>query len=338
MSGNLPSIHLVPPNKGGSTLRHLGICGDRSGSPGSTTAPTDESPISPGFSSPIPSPRSRRPSVDLRDLESNTAGDVSSNVGSTDFEDQTLHDALQESLDSMAGACSRLRGEDMLSVIEDGEMTVLAFAPPQRFDQEIVNSFQRSEKLAAEILRMSPEEAMGSRSELSGNRLQEAEQLLIEKDMELNSLRRALDDARSATATAQAKLCRAQATLKVRDEMIKAKNQEISDMHIELHTAAREAAALQLRCRRVEDRPNDDGRSTVELDFLRRQCKLLEEMNLQLRRDQWQAAASGSSGNVEPMEEIPSEPIVPTKGREKEQEVNNGPLPSISRAAAKAVA
>ena len=25
-------------------------------------------------------------------------------------------------------------------------------------------------------------------------------------------------------------------------------------MHIELHTAAREAAALQLRCRRVEDR------------------------------------------------------------------------------------
>lgn len=37
-------------------------------------------------------------------------------------------------------------------------------------------------------------------------------------------------------------------------------------MHIELHTAAREAAALQLRCRRVEDRqPGPGGRLAFDV-------------------------------------------------------------------------
>lgn len=38
-------------------------------------------------------------------------------------------------------------------------------------------------------------------------------------------------------------------------------------MHIELHTAAREAAALQLRCRRVEDRQPEPGRGGWPLMF-----------------------------------------------------------------------
>lgn len=273
--------------------------------------------------------------MDLRELEpKESPGDVSS--VSTDFEDQTLHDALQESLDSMAGACSRLRGDDMVSVIEDGEMTVLAFAPPARFEeQEIVKSFRRSEQLAAEILTMGESEQVNSRPELYSDRLCEVQQQLIDKDMEIHSLRRQLQDARHAAAATQAKLCRAQATLKVRDEMIKAKNQDISDLHLELHTAAREVA---MQTRRQQERPRSDDSNAVELDFLRRQCKLLEEMNQQLRRDQWQAA-SASSG-PDPIEEMPSEPIARAENRaekaEKEPEVNSGPLPSISRAAAKA--
>ena len=39
-------------------------------------------------------------------------------------------------------------------------------------------------------------------------------------------------------------------------------------MHIELHTAAREAAALQLRCRRVEDRQPGSGRLALAFDVL----------------------------------------------------------------------
>lgn len=272
--------------------------------------------------------------MDLRELEpKESPGDVSS--VSTDFEDQTLHDALQESLDSMTGACSRLRGDDMVSVIEDGEMTVLAFAPPARFEeQEIVKSFRRSEQLAAEILTMGNPEQVNSRPELYSDRLCEVQQQLIDKDMEIHSLRRQLQDARQAAAASQAKLCRVQATLKVRDEMIKVKNQDISDLHLELHSAAREVA---MQTRRQHERPrSDDSNMAVELDFLRRQCKLLEEMNHQLRRDQWQAA-SASSG-PDPIEEMPSEPIAsraPEK-TEKEPEINSGPLPSISRAAAKA--
>lgn len=271
--------------------------------------------------------------MDLRELEpKERPGDVSS--VSTDFEDQTLHDALQESLDSMTGACSRLRGDDMVSVIEEGEMTVLAFAPPARFEeQEIVKSFRRSELLAAEILTMGEPEQVNSRPELYSDRLCEVQQQLIDKDMEIHSLRRQLHDARHAAAASQAKLCRVQATLKVRDEMIKAKNQDISEMHLELHSAAREVAMA----RRHHERPQSDN--LAELDFLRRQCKLLEEMNQQLRRDQWQAAsASSASSGPDPIEEMPSEPIAsraPEKA-EKEPEVNSGPLPSISRAAAKA--
>eukprot|EP00438_Fugacium_kawagutii_P030580 Skav232835 [mRNA] locus=scaffold2600:288497:293646:+ [translate_table: standard] len=81
----------------------------------------------------------RLPSVDLRELEPKTLEDHAPSAGDEASTDQTLHDALQESLDSMTGACTRLRGDDMVSVIEDGEMTVLAFAPPMRLEeQEIV--------------------------------------------------------------------------------------------------------------------------------------------------------------------------------------------------------
>lgn len=272
--------------------------------------------------------------MDLRELDSE--GDVYSAVESPDFQDcSTLHDALQESLDSMTGACSRLRGDDMISVIEDGEMTVLAFAPPRRFEeQEIARSLKRSENLAADIL------AMDDKVPYSGdstNRVQTLERQLLEKDLELVALRRDLHEARQAAASAKAKLCRAQSTLRIRDEMLKAKNEDISELHMELHAAARQVASFS-RNRRPE-RPEDEN--LKELSFLRRQCKLLEEMNQELRQDQEPhpvTSGSGSRGSSpQYTQDIPSEPVA-SKAPEKDKEANSGPLPSISRAAVRAMA
>eukprot|EP00931_Biecheleriopsis_adriatica_P000532 TRINITY_DN100588_c0_g1_i1.p1 TRINITY_DN100588_c0_g1~~TRINITY_DN100588_c0_g1_i1.p1 ORF type:complete len:302 (+),score=78.69 TRINITY_DN100588_c0_g1_i1:60-965(+) len=40
-----------------------------------------------------------------------------------------LHAVLKEQLDSLAGTCSRLRGDEVVSVVEDGRVEVLGFGP-----------------------------------------------------------------------------------------------------------------------------------------------------------------------------------------------------------------
>eukprot|EP00913_Durusdinium_trenchii_P018139 g17043.t1 len=161
---------------------------------------------------------------------------------------------LPGSLDSMTGACSRLRGDDMISVIEDGEMTVLAFAPPRRFEEQALGasqimckplSLKRSENLAADIL------AMDDKVPYSGdstNRVQTLERQLLEKDLNVRF----------------------------------GHSQDISELHMELHAAARQVASFS-RNRRPE-RPEDEN--LKELSFLRRQCNSREGQGSQ----QWPIA------------------------------------------------
>eukprot|EP00439_Symbiodinium_sp_Y106_P057746 s1476_g8.t1 len=238
-------------------------------SPGSTAAPDSaESPLSPG-ESPIPSPASCPFGQQRRS-----------------FADRKT--AAEASLDGMAGACSRLRGEDVVSVIENGELTVLGFAPSVTaldMQKEIAASLKRSSELANEILTEAVEDdAVQESASHEQTRVAKAEKRLVDKDKEVMSLRDALHAERNARSSAEAKLNELHNTLQSRDEMLHVKNEELSKLHMELHILAREHCALQLRCRQSEESRHEGvADASSELSFLRRQCRLLQEMNQQLR-------------------------------------------------------
>mmetsp|Transcript_107307 Transcript_107307/g.256221 ORF Transcript_107307/g.256221 Transcript_107307/m.256221 type:complete len:368 (-) Transcript_107307:95-1198(-) len=333
-------------------------------SPGSTAAPDSaESPLSPG-ESPIPSPAScpfgqqRRTSltVDLRraSRDSRETLKTDSSTSLPDDEEHqgqrgealpALHEALQASLDGMAGACSRLRGEDVVSVIENGELTVLGFAPSVtalHMQQEIAASLKRSSELANEILTEAEDDWQESASQ-EQTRAAKAEKRLADKDREILSLREALHAERDARSCAEAKLNELRNTLQSRDEMLHVKNEELSKLHMELHSLAREHCALQLRCRQSEESRHEGvADASSELSFLRRQCKLLQEMNQQLRDQSKTLFATPMQLQVAE-DEVPAEPISRDASKEstKDGRIGShgspGPLPSISRAAVRAM-
>ncbi|CAE7731211.1 unnamed protein product, partial [Symbiodinium pilosum] len=298
--------------------------------------------------------------VDLRHAPSERAEPLKTK-GAVQFaqdEEETLHQALKASLDGMTGACSRLRGEDVVSVIENGELTVLGFAPPLSAvekQKEIAASLKRSSEIASAIMTMEAvDEEMQERSAREEEtRDTELQQRLADKEMEILSLRQALQEEQEARSAAEAKMREARSTLRVRDELLRSKNEELSNLHIELHSVAREHCSLQLRFRRLEESRQEDVTDTSsELLFLRRQCKLLEEMNQQLR-DQHHAASAKPVLLHKEEREVPTEPVVPaepvardaskesTMSTKEEGRIGShgspGPLPSISRAAVRAM-
>lgn len=248
-----------------------------------------------------------------------------------------LHEALQASLDGMAGACSRLRGEDVVSV--------LGFAPSVtalHMQQEIAASLKRSSELANEILTEAEDDWQESASQ-EQTRAAKAEKRLADKDREILSLREALHAERDARNCAEAKLNELRNTLQSRDEMLHVKNEELSKLHMELHSLAREHCALQLRCRQSEESRHEGvADASSELSFLRRQCKLLQEMNQQLRDQSKTLFATPMQLQVAE-DEVPAEPISRDASKEstKDGRIGShgspGPLPSISRAAVRAM-
>lgn len=255
-----------------------------------------------------------------------------------------LHEALQASLDGMAGACSRLRGEDVVSVIENGELTVLGFAPSVTaldMQKEIAASLKRSSELANEILTEAVEDdAVQESASHEQTRVAKAEKRLVDKDKEVMSLRDALHAERNARSSAEAKLNELRNTLQSRDEMLHVKNEELSKLHMELQILAREHCALQLRCRQSEESRHEGvADASSELSFLRRQCRLLQEMNQQLR-DQ---SKTVFDTQLQAEDEVPAEPISRDASKEstKDGRIGShgspGPLPSISRAAVRAM-
>lgn len=190
MKGTIPpriDVNSKSREAGEDAMRFHGFHGE-SHSPGSTAA-SEESP-SLGLS--LASNRPRKFS-DLR--ESDFEGDGCSAVENTDFEDSIS-----------ASSMSRLRFDDTLAgVTEGGEMKVFACAPP--FEEEIAQSLKRSAQLAAEILSM--DHKAPDRDGALEARLQAMEQQLIDKDLEIASLKQALQEARQAAqaaASVQAKL------------------------------------------------------------------------------------------------------------------------------------